>query len=83
MNSTFQPESYRIVEAENWDDYNDSINIFFKLPNDLEIDDRMITMVIYGENKTKDPSVFETDGVTPPREMIPLASYTILNKDAP
>lgn len=77
-----QPESYRIVEAENWDNHKDNINILFKLPNDLEINDRMVTMVIYGENKTKNPSISDTDDVTQ-REMVPLASYTIPSKAVP
>jgi hypothetical protein len=78
-----QPESYRIVEAENWDKHHDNEKILIKLPNDLEITDKMVTMVIYGENKTKNPSITDTDNVTPQREMIPLASYTIPNKHFP
>ena len=48
-----QPESYHIIEAENWDIHNDSLNILFKLPDDLELNDRIVTMVVYANNKTE------------------------------
>jgi hypothetical protein len=72
-----QPENYSVIEAENWDIHNQSINILFKLTDDLEINDRMVTMVIYAENKTKNPSTLDIDDGTSQREIVPLTSYTI------
>jgi hypothetical protein len=40
-------------------------------------------MVIYRENKTKNLSISDTNDVTSQREMVPLPSYTIPNKDVP
>ena len=72
-----QPEDYSIIEAENWDIHNQSINILFKLTGDLEINDRMVTMVIYAKNKIKNPSTLDIDDGTSQREIVPLTSYTI------
>ena len=72
-----QPEDYSVIEAENWDIHNQSINILFKLTDDLEINDKMVTMVIYAENKTKNPSTPDIDDGTSQREIVPLTSYTI------
>ncbi len=75
-----QPESYHIIEAENWDIHNDSVNVSFKLPADLELNDRIVTMVMYANNKTEYPSIPDTDDGNLQRERIPLASYSIPNK---
>ena len=78
-----QPGSYRIIEAENWDIHDDSINILFELPDDLELSDRMVTMVVYANNKTINPSIPDTFNGTSQREIVPLASYIIPNKAVP
>jgi hypothetical protein len=78
-----QPESYRIIEAENWDIYSDILNILFKLPDDLELNDRMVTMVVYANNKTISPSILDIDDGTSQRQIVPLTSYTIPNKSVP
>ena len=75
-----QPESYRIIEAENWDIHNEDVNIYFRLPNDLQITDRMVTMVMYADNKTKNPSIPDISYGTFQRELFPLTSYTLPNK---
>jgi hypothetical protein len=75
-----QPESYHIIEAENWDIHNDSVNVSFKLPADLELNDRIVTMVMYANNMTEYPSIPDTDDGNLQRERIPLASYIIPNK---
>jgi len=75
-----QPESYSIIEAENWDVRNHSINISFKLPNDLQINDRTVTIVMYANNKTKNPSIPDTNDGTSQWELVPLTSYTVPNK---
>ena len=75
-----QPESYHIIEAENWDIHNDSLNVSFKLPDDLELNDRIVTMVMYANNKTEYLSIPDTDDGNLQREIIPLASYIIPNK---
>ena len=69
-----------IIEAENWDIHNDSLNVSFKLPDDLELNDRIVTMVMYANNKTEYPSIPDTDDGNLQRERIPLASYIIPNK---
>lgn len=78
-----QPESYRIIEAENWDIHDDGINISFKFPDDLDLNDKIITMVLYAHNKTLNPSNLYTDEGTYQREIVPLTSYVIHNKDVP
>jgi hypothetical protein len=78
-----QPESYSIIEAENWDIHDESINISFELPDNLELKNRMVTMIMYANNKTTNPSILDTDGKTSPRELVPVASYTIHNKSIP
>ena len=75
-----QPESYHIIEAENWDIHNDSLNVSFKLPDDLELNDRIVTIVMYANNKTEYPSIPDTDDGNLQREKIPLASYIVPNK---
>jgi hypothetical protein len=75
-----QPENYRIIEAENWDVYNGSINVSFNLPDDLEINDRLVTMVMYADNKTKNSSTPDTADGTSQRVQVPMTSYTIPNK---
>ena len=77
-----QPENYRIIEAENWDIHNGGMNISFNLPDDSEINDRLVTMVIYADNKTKNSSTPDTDDGTSQRE-VPMTSYTIPNKSVP
>jgi len=74
-----QPESYRIIEAENWDIHDDRINLSFKFPDDLDLNDRIITMVLYADNKTMNTSTHDTDEGTS-REVVPLTSYVIPNK---
>jgi len=76
-----QPESYRIIEAENWDIHDDRIHLSFKFPDDLDLNDRIITMVLYAANKTMNTSTHDTDEGTSPREVVPLTSYVIHNKD--
>ena len=75
-----QPESYRIIEAENWDIRNDRINILFKLPDDLELNEMVVTMVVYANNKTMNPLIPGTDDENFQRELVPLTSYIIPNK---
>lgn len=75
-----QPESYRIIEAENWDIHDGSINLSFKFPDDLDLNDRTITMVLYANNKTMNPSIHDADEGTSPKEIVPLTSYIIPNK---
>jgi len=75
-----QPESYRIIEAENWDIHDDRINLSFKFPDDFVLNDRIITMVLYAANKTMNTSTHDTDEGTSPREVVPLTSYVIHNK---
>ena len=75
-----QPESYRIIEAENWDIYDESINILFELPDNLELNDRMITMLVYAKNKTMNPSIADPDEKVSPKEIFPLLSYIVHNK---
>lgn len=78
-----QPESYSIIEAENWDTYDESINILFELPDYLESNDRMITMVVYANNKTINPSIPDPEEKASPREIFPLTTYIVHNKSVP
>jgi hypothetical protein len=77
-----QPESYSIIEAENWDIYDESINILFELPDNLESNDRLITMVVYADNKTMNTSIADPKEKAS-REIFPLTSYIVHNKPVP
>lgn len=43
-------DSYRIVEADKWNSTASNINLEIKLPDDLSIKNRALTMVVYGES---------------------------------
>ena len=78
-----QPGSDRRIEAKNWDIHDDSINILFERPDDLDFSDRMVTRRVYAKNKTINPSIPDTFNGTSQREIVPLASYIIPNKAVP
>ena len=66
-------DSYRIVEADKWNSTTSNINLEMNLPGDLSIENRVLTMVVYGESIE--------NNIDSPKEndYIPLTSYTFFN----
>lgn len=66
-------DSYRIVEADKWNSSTSNINLEMNLPGDLSVENRVLTMVVYGESIE--------NNINRPNEndYIPLTSYTFFN----
>ena len=66
-------DSYRIVEADKWNSTTSTINLEMSLPDNLSLENRVLTMVVYGESIEN--NIDNTNG----NDYIPLTSYTFFN----
>jgi hypothetical protein len=70
-----QENSFKIVEAKKWTLEKDRIDLEFKIPDNVNLKNKVVTMVVYAENSnsvhdTKDPTKIK---------YIPMTSYTIFD----
>ncbi len=70
-----QPDSLKIIEAKKWDLDKHYLNLEFTLPDTINVKNKVLTMVIYGENiDNKDDTNRKDSNNT--KEFVPLTSYT-------
>ena len=68
---------YKIIEAKKWDLGKDDVNLEIKIPDYLNLKDKVMTMVVYAKKATNNDGENEnTDDADPP---IPLTSHTFFN----
>lgn len=75
-----EQDTYKIIEAKKWEFKNDNINLEFQLPENLNVKDKVLTMVVYAQNIDSNnivDSVEEEDNLD--HEYIPITSYTFFN----
>lgn len=68
-----EDDSYRIVEANKWNSTTRNINLELNLPSDLSINNRVLTMVVYGQSNE---NVIDN---TNENDYIPLTSYSFFD----
>lgn len=70
-----EDNTYRIIEANKWELNEDDINLEFKIPDALNVKDKILTMVVYAQTVDIDGNV--KDEIS--SDYVPLTSYTFFN----
>lgn len=73
-----EDDSYKVIEAENWNSTNNSVDMEMNLPDDIPINNKVLTMVVYGKS-TENETNNEHEKDKTNDDYIPLTSYTFFS----
>ncbi len=69
--------SYQIIEAKKWDLDRNGVNLEINLPEYLDVEDKVLTMVVYAKKADSMDNESGGNGYSDPP--IPLTSHTFFN----
>ncbi len=70
-----QENSYKVVEAKKWNIEKDRIDLEFEIPDNVNLKNKVLTMVVYAENKSN----YGHGVVDSKIKYIPMTSYTFFD----
>ncbi|MBA3750940.1 MAG: hypothetical protein H0X03_08655 [Nitrosopumilus sp.] len=71
-----EEDSYTIIEAKKWESDNNMLKLEIKLPESLDIKNKVLTMVVYAEKEDNEDNIDKKSNNKNNEELIPLTSYT-------